>query len=215
MLQFIVRLHISRRFSRLRELRLSSGTFSMLASRTMRQITFSHIISLDKGSIIPHCQRKYGLSWRRWLLLRVCRDRMLVQLIVAFPYNSLRFLGISLAFSCYFLGIFLAFLLHVLDICLVLLWVFWAFLYMSHHFQRIPYIPSLLLLLLVQGPDACAVYCCIPVYFLSFLGIFFAFSLHFFGVSLAFSRPDLDICLVLLWVFSAFLYAFHHFLRIP
>ena len=38
-----------------------------------------------------------------------CRDPMLVLVITAFPYNSLRFLHISLAFSCHSLGIFLAF----------------------------------------------------------------------------------------------------------
>jgi hypothetical protein len=91
----------------------------------------------------------------------------------------------------------LAFSMHVLDICLILFWVFLAFLYTSHHFRRIPYI-SMPLLCVLQGPDACAAYCCISIQF-------FMFPWHFLGIFLALSMHVLDICLVLLWVFSALL----------
>ena len=78
-----------------------------------------------------------------------------------FMYFSTRFCKF-LVFPWHFLGIFLAFPMHILDICLVLLWVFLAFLYMSRNFRRIPYI-SRFLIRVLQGPDACAAYSCICV----------------------------------------------------
>ena len=71
-------------------------------------------------------------------------------------------------FPWHFLGISLAFSGHILGICLVLLWVFSGFLYESHHFLRIPYI-SRPLPRVLDGLDACAVYCCISMHFLTFL----------------------------------------------
>ena len=102
---------------------------------------------------------------------------------------------------------FLAFSWHSPGISLTFPERFLGILGIVVSFLRVPYIPKLFLRVL-QGPDACAVDCCISM-------DFFTFPWHFLGISLAFSVHILGICLVLLWVFSGFLYASHHFLRIP
>ena len=80
---------------------------------------------------------------------------------------------------------FLAFSWHSPGISLTFPERFLGILGIVVSFLRVPYIPKLFLRVL-QGPDACAVDCCISMYFFTFPWHFLGISLAFLGIFLAF-----------------------------